>query len=88
MRRNGFLCLIVMMAAFMACSKSNEEQNQDEEMLVIGRYEAVGDSMFYGLACDGCSDSVLVLLPDDPEQLEHLLKGVLAQYLRVFVKSA
>ena len=64
MRRNGFWCLIVMMAAFMACSKSNEEQNQDEEMLVIGRYEAVGDSMFYGLACDGCSDSVLVLLPD------------------------
>lgn len=31
---------------------------------------------------------LLVLLPDDPEQLEHLLKGVLAQYLRVFVKSA
>lgn len=33
-------------------------------------------------------NQLLVLLPDEPEQLERLLKGLLAQYLRVFVKSA
>jgi hypothetical protein len=32
--------------------------------MAASSYVAVGDSMIYGLACDGCSDTVLVLLPD------------------------
>ena len=33
-------------------------------------------------------DQVLVILPDDPDQLEAMLHGCLAGYLGVYVKSA
>ena len=49
--------------AVMACSghkAENAEESQSEPMI-----ELKGDSTVYGLVCDGCTDSVLVMLPAD-----------------------
>lgn len=49
--------------AVMACSghkTENAEEPQSEPMI-----ELKGDSTVYGLVCDGCTDSVLVMLPTD-----------------------
>ena len=49
--------------AVMACSghkAENAEEPQSEPMI-----ELKGDSTVYGLVCDGCTDSVLVMLPAD-----------------------
>lgn len=49
--------------AVMACSghkAENTEEPKSEPMI-----ELKGDSTVYGLVCDGCTDSVLVMLPAD-----------------------
>lgn len=49
--------------AVMACSghkTENAEEPKSEPMI-----ELKGDSTVYGLVCDGCTDSVLVMLPTD-----------------------
>ena len=56
--------LLVALALFVACGKGEDKQIQNEDVILPKSYISVGDSMIYGLACDGCSDSVLVLLPD------------------------
>ena len=64
MRRNGFWGLLVTVVLLIACGRPSADQDKDEQPFVTRSYEAVGDSMLYGLACDGCTDTVLVLLPD------------------------
>lgn len=49
---------------FVACGKTDVAQEEDSVQVVTQSYVAIGDSMLYGLACDGCTDTTLVLLPD------------------------
>lgn len=64
MNRKSLYCLVPLLLACVACVEQRKENVEAEESLKIESYVAKGDSMVYGLACDGCSDSVLVLLPD------------------------
>ena len=56
---NG-LCAIALLLC-MSCH--NDKQQVEEEQKVGTSTMIEGDSTLYGLACDGCSDSVLVFLP-------------------------
>lgn len=58
--------VVVVLAVSAACSKKNEvKELPDTSQGIAPRgYVAKGDSMLYGLACDGCTDSVVVVLPD------------------------
>lgn len=53
-----------MMVVFLACGKTGDPQETVDDVLVMKSYVSSDDSMLYGLACDGCNDSVLVFLPD------------------------
>lgn len=44
-----------------ACSSGKGESKQQ----IVQDVKLQGDSMLYGLACEGCTDSVVVLLPTD-----------------------
>lgn len=57
--------------AFMACS-SNESSDADSTVIDVHQ-KAKGDSAIYGLACEGCNDSVIVFLPNsggDPDTFD------------------
>lgn len=46
------------------CSCGSKNNGQDVDFGVVEYYtNAPGDSTLYGLACDGCTDSVVVVLP-------------------------
>lgn len=55
---------MLLLLASVACGRQQEKTEDASESMIMQSYVAQGDSMMYGLACDGCSDSVLVLLPD------------------------
>lgn len=44
-----------------ACSSGGKDKKQE----VVKEIRLQGDSTIYGLACEGCTDSVVVLLPSD-----------------------
>lgn len=56
-----YALMLVMLAA--SCAKKTETDPLETEIKTIN-YVARGDSTLYGLACDGCNDSILVFLPD------------------------
>ena len=64
MNCKSFYCLLTLLLACWSCAEQRNEDEEAENDLKIESYVAKGDSMIYGLACDGCTDSVLVLLPD------------------------
>lgn len=64
MNRKSFYFILFMLMLFVACGKTDEKPEEDSMDVVSQSYEAMGDSMLYGLACDGCTDTTLVLLPD------------------------
>lgn len=54
-------------------SKSDKTNTADNQDIVEIRENAPGDSTLYGLACDGCTDSVVVILPysgGDPDTFD------------------
>ena len=56
----------------VACSQKQAPRERQEEAITIQQNEP-GDSTLYGLACDGCTDSILVLLPyagGDPDTFD------------------
>ena len=59
-------CLWVLLPLWLACLACGREQEAVSDLVKVQTkdYLAKGDSMLYGLACDGCNDSVIVLLPD------------------------
>lgn len=62
------LLLATLLAVVVSCGKKTEEEKiVDAEP--VGRLNSEllleGDHTIYGLACEGCNDSVVVLLPDD-----------------------
>ena len=57
MKKNTLLMILVAILFMVAC------KNEKKEVLPIGLNTHIeGDSTLYGLACDGCTDSVLVFL--------------------------
>lgn len=61
--RKTILCAIICVTAFiMGCGNKGESQTNNKQAKAQ-RLE--GDSTIYGLACEGCNDSVVVLLPED-----------------------
>lgn len=60
----NYTLLIVMFALSILTGCSNKEKDNDGE--AIGTSTKIeGDSTLYGLACEGCTDSVVVMLPGD-----------------------
>lgn len=53
-------CIIALMLC-TACNKKEKKATLSLPKI----YTQKGDSTIYGLACDGCTDSILVLLPQD-----------------------
>lgn len=54
-------------------SKSDKANTDDMQDIVEIRENVPGDSTLYGLACDGCTDSVVVILPysgGDPDTFD------------------
>lgn len=70
------VCLLLLTVWLLAASCGNSKQqetreNADSEQFSFSRLD--GDSTVYGLACEGCTDSVLVLLPysgEDPDTFD------------------
>lgn len=57
------LIIVCLCALFIACG--NKEGNKKLPAHASSYTVMTGDSTIYGLACEGCSDSVVVLLPED-----------------------
>ena len=57
----------------LACGSNSQQAHLQTE--TNGQYQVEGDSTIYGLACDGCTDTILVILRDvrkDPDTLNIL----------------
>lgn len=61
--RNTILFAILCAFALLVGCGGKSEADKDQVMVKTQRLK--GDSMVYGLACEGCTDSVVVLLPED-----------------------
>ncbi len=61
--RNIFLVLTGMVCLMMAGCKGNKAEQEEKSMIKMVEVEIKGDSMVYGLACDGTSDSAIVIWP-------------------------
>lgn len=66
--------ILVIAAVMTGCgSKSDKANTDDMQDIVEIRENVPGDSTLYGLACDGCTDSVVVILPysgGDPDTFD------------------
>lgn len=68
-----FAAIVTAVMLTAACG-TKEKKATGGEAVGVGQ-NLPGDSMVYGLACDGCSDTILVLLPltgEDPDTFEIL----------------
>lgn len=83
MNKKYILWAIIACAMIVGCGKKTLSQEKTDAISTF-KNEA-GDSTIYGLACEGCTDSILVLLPwtgGDPDTLnvirafqEHRIYG-------------
>lgn len=70
-KTRSFLLFLSLFMMFSCGSK----QNPSTSTLIVAQQEIAGDSTLYGLACDGCTDTILVILRDikaDPDTLNIL----------------
>lgn len=73
MRKTTFIIVMATLLLAIACGKKQEAAETTEE--AIAPEKPVDDGMVYGLACDGCTDTILVLLRDidsDPDTFDIL----------------
>lgn len=73
MKRNIFSSILV--ALLLAACSSGTQQAAQEITAYNEEQSLPGDSTIYGLACDGCTDSILVFLPyigGDPDTIDIL----------------
>ena len=76
-RRMLPLALVALTMAFAGCGGGKNGKNNDK-VKVVNDVRLPGDSTFYGLACDGCTDSVLVVLPaDDSDPVSFNIIGAM-----------
>lgn len=58
------ICMALAITVLAGCGgKNNKNASADESGIVEYHENAPGDSTLYGLACDGCNDSMVVILP-------------------------
>ena len=60
---HSVICLFISALALTACG-SKQEKEELKDMPLTASQPTPGDSAIYGLACDGCTDTILVLLPN------------------------
>ena len=73
MRKTTFFIVTATILLAIACGKKQEATETTEE--AIAPEQPTDDKMIYGLACDGCTDTILVLLRDiyaDPDTFDIL----------------
>lgn len=59
----SFITSVAIVAAIVSCSSGKGQKAGEEQPEQLQRL--TGDRTIYGLACEGCTDSVIVLLPED-----------------------
>lgn len=64
MKTSRLLFLMSILLVMFSCGEGKTESDPEQVEIRTYSYEAKGDSTLYGLACSGCTDSVLVFLPD------------------------
>lgn len=73
--RHRILFATIVAAILMTAACGTKERKTMGGETIGGEQSLPGDSMVYGLACDGCSDTILVLLPltgEDPDTFDIL----------------
>ncbi len=73
--RHGRLLLAATLAAIVAACGTRGDKTSGDNRPDNSVQELEGDSMVYGLACDGSNDSILLLLPltgEDPDTFDIL----------------
>ena len=72
--KKTFFFLLLTAILLYACGNKHNQAMQETRAEAISLHENLpGDSAIYGLACDGCTDSVLVFLPysgGDPDTFD------------------
>ena len=63
MKRNLIYGLLATVLIMVACGRKDADKT-DENAIDVSR-KLPGDKLIYGLACDGCSDSAVVFLPNE-----------------------
>ncbi len=63
MKGKTVFIIIFFSMLFIACGNKNKDKIPTQQ--VSSHITMTGDSTLYGLACEGCSDSVVVFLPED-----------------------
>lgn len=75
MKVKTILTLALAATTLAACHRGKKPPRMDNSKLAISLSKpAKGDRAIYGLACLGCSDTALVLLPNgggDPRKIQH-----------------
>lgn len=74
MKQNFFFSILVALL-LTACSSGMQQQPAQEITAYNEEQPLPGDSTIYGLACEGCTDSILVFLPysgGDPDTIDIL----------------
>ena len=59
------IIMIAMLATTMLATSCKNRQPAGDKSAIDVSMKLPGDQMIYGLACDGCSDSVVVFLPNE-----------------------
>jgi len=87
MKKTFFFLLLTAILLFACGNKHNKMTEAPDSDAISLQKNVPGDSAIYGLACDGCTDSVLVFLPysgGDPDTFdiitarqEHRIYGLL-----------
>ena len=69
-----FYTLVIAVAVLASCGlRQSPQQESPKHQSISTHTNAPGDSARYGLACDGCTDSILVFLPfsgGDPDTFD------------------
>lgn len=63
MRKCTLLLIAAVLSTFAACGGKEKAKEEKNEKSIGLSTKNEGDSTLYGLACDGCTDSVIVFLP-------------------------
>ena len=64
MKFKSIATLSIAIACIAACGQQTTKKSTTQQKIKAD-YQSIGDSTIYGLACEGCNDSVIVLLPND-----------------------